>query len=101
MFAGKPWAPNWLTMWTPFLVFMIATPMSSVKSPLFFQPVLVHSWRALQVPNGRGLARSSSYAGTNVQLVAHAPLVWPALTQWPAVQTLSLPSLLTIAAEQR
>jgi len=26
-------------------------------------------------------------------------LVWPALTQWPAVQTVSLPSELTIAPE--
>src|SRR3954452_11023582 len=99
MFARKPLPPWALTMCWPLRVFMIATPMSSAKSALFFQAVLVQSWLADHVPYGRGLARSSSYAGTNVQLVAQAPLVWPALTQWPAVQTVSLPSELTIAAE--
>src|SRR3954471_20775321 len=60
MFARKPLPPWALTMCWPLCVFMIATPMSSAKSALFFHAVLVHSWLALHVPHGRGLARSSS-----------------------------------------
>jgi hypothetical protein len=77
---------------------MIATPMSSAKSELFTHAVRLHSPTAVHVPYGRGLARSSSYAGTNCQLDAQAPPE-PALTQCPAVQTVSWPSEFTIVPE--
>src|SRR4051812_16384017 len=83
----------------PKLAFIVATPKSCEKSELFVHAVLDCRDAADQVPYGRGLARSSSYAGTKVQLLCHVP-PWPPWTQWPAVQTESLPSELMIVPEQ-
>src|SRR3954462_2197248 len=83
----------------PKFVFIVATPKSWEKSELPVHAVLDCSDAADHVPYGRGLAKSSSYAGTKVQLLCHVP-PWPPCTQWPAVQTESLPSELTMVPEQ-